>query len=108
MRACGESGACRVVRSAFTRRWRAGGYWRWAVVAVVVAPADVSQWVSARGTAGRRARVCRHTDSTHGVCPRAHVWSARRTRRRSSERDMTAEIRPGALTHGSRVYSGLR
>ena len=56
--------------------------WRLAVVAV---PADVSQWVSARGAAGRRARVCRHTDSKHGVCPRAHVWGARRTRRRSSE-----------------------
>lgn len=87
MHACGEPGACRVVRSAFTRRWWAGGYWRLAVVAVVAAPADVSQWVSARGAAGRRARVCRHTDSTHGVCPRAHVWSARRTRsrRRSSK-----------------------
>ena len=56
--------------------------WRLAVVAV---PADVSQWVSARGAAGRRARVCRHTDSKHGVCPRAHVWGPRRTRRRSSE-----------------------
>ena len=82
MRACGEPCTCRVVRSAFTRRWRAGGDWRLAVVAV---PADVSQWVSARGAAGRRARVCRHTDSKHGVCPRAHVWGARRTRRRSSE-----------------------
>ena len=56
--------------------------WRLAVVAV---PADVSQRVSARGAAGRRARVCRHTDSKHGVCPRAHVWGPRRTRRRSSE-----------------------
>ena len=61
----------------------AGGLadWRLAVVAV---PA-LGQWVSARGAAGRRARVCRHTDSKHGVCPRAHVWGARRTRRRSSE-----------------------
>lgn len=65
MRACGEPGACRVVRSAFTRRWRAGGYWRWAVVTVVGAPADVSQWVSARGAAGRCARVCRHTLHVH-------------------------------------------
>ena len=72
----------------------AGGLadWRLAVVAV---PA-LGQWVSARGAAGRRARVCRHTDSKHGVCPRAHVWGPRRTRRRSSERETTAETRPGA------------
>jgi hypothetical protein len=115
MHACGEPGACRVVRSAFTRRWRAGGYWRLAVMAVVV----VHQSVGLGTRCCRSACPCVQThglptrDSPHGLPTRdtasacvliCGVRDAHGVGARSSEREMTAETRPGALTHGSRVY----
>jgi hypothetical protein len=54
-----------------------------------------------------------HTDSPHGLPTRdtasacvliCGVRDAHGVGARSSEREMTAETRPGALTHGSRVY----
>ena len=105
MHACGEPGACRVVRSAFTRRWRAGGYWRLAVVAVVAAPADVSGSRHAVLPVG--VPVCADTRTPHTACARVPMYGVRDAHgvgdgARSSEREMTAETQPGALTHGSR------
>lgn len=54
-----------------------------------------------------------HTGSPHGLPTRdtasacvliCGVRDAHGVGARSSEREMTAETRPGALTHGSRVY----
>jgi hypothetical protein len=91
-----------------------------AVVAVVAAPADVSGSRHAVLPVG--VPVCAdtrtpHTDSPHGLPTRdtaSASWSAcvlkcgvrdaHGVGARSSEREMTAETRPGALTHGSRVY----